>query len=507
MGRFHGGHLEVLIHILSSTAVMTMSKRFGLAASFLTFAFGLAAAPAEAQEQSPRIEDFRMDLDRAAIDAARISSARALAAQAYLWGLPSFLHYRQTTEIKHGRSHALPNEEPFGGWILLRKLATPDDRANVMPNVDTLYGAAYLLLDKQGPVVLSVPRVKDRYYSVAIHDAYFNTFAVVGTRMTKGDAADILMLPPNYIGNPPKGFAKVVRAPTSGIALFQRVFVRDDADVPKVHAIQDQIKLAPLARWRQTDNAFPKIQSAEFDTKEPVREMRDPLAYFEIVNAHTCRNPPPAEFAALVDGFKQAGLGPCARLPSEGPIRQAIASGAHEAQALINARMTDGEIRNGWRIPDPNTGKASVDYFGRAVVQISQIASFSPDEAMYFTGRLDKDGTALHGRNTYTMTFPSGELPPVDRRAFWSLTLYDAKDNLLSANPIKRYLLRPTTPGITAGRDGSLTLYIGSKKPASAPEGNWLPAPDAPFIVVLRVYMPSQDVQDGKWIPPPLVKQ
>lgn len=465
------------------------------------------ATPAVAQVQQPRIEDFRLDLSPAEVADAHVRNVRSLAMQAYLWGLPAFLHYRQTTEIKQGRRYAAPNGEPFGGWILLRKLATPEDRANVLPNVDTLYGAAYLLLDKQGPVVLSIPRLKDRYYSVALHDAYFNTFGVVGTRTTKGDAATVLILPPDYRGQTPTGFTRVIRAPTSGVALFQRVFVRDAADVPKVHAIQDQIRLTPFGRPAQDGTDFPKVSTAEFDAPEPVRQIRDPLKFFDIVSAHTCRNPPPADFAALVGAFEKVGLGPCAKVPTDAATREAIAAGARDAQALINARLTDGEVRNGWRIPDPNTGKASADYIGRAVVQISQIASFSSDEAMYFTGRLDRDGTPLDGRNSYEVTFAAGQLPPVDPRAFWSLTMYDAATNLLVANPINRYLLRPTTPGLAKNPDGSLTLHVGSKRPASAPDGNWLPAPEGRFIVVLRTYMPSRDLQDGRWTPLPLVKR
>lgn len=483
---------------------VTISKLATLAAA-VTVAAGLSAATA--QEALPRIEDFRLDLDKASVETARLANARSLATQAYLWGLPAFLHYRQTTEIKQGRSLAAPAQEPFGGWILLRKLATPDDKANVMPNVDTLYGAAYLLLDKQGPVVLSIPKVTDRYYSVALHDAYFNTFDVVGTRKTGGRAANILILPPMYDRPVPPGFDRVIRSPTAGVALFQRVFIRDASEMTKVQSIQDQIRLAPLASWKKTNGAFAKIETPEFDSQEPVRLVRDPLRYFEIVSAHTCRNPPTPSYAALVSAFRQIGIGPCETLPADPALRQAIAAGARDAQQIINARVSDGPIKNGWRVPDPNTGKESPDYTGRAVVQMTQIASFSPDEAMYFTGRLDKNGAPLDGRNLYTLTFPKGQLPPVDPRAFWSLTMYGAGDNLLVPNAIDRYVLRPTTPGLRSNPDGSLTLHISHQKPTDAPDGNWLPAPSGPFIVVLRTYMPSVAAQRGEWVPPPLVKQ
>lgn len=478
-----------------------------LTRTFLFAASLACAAPVAAQQtQAPRIEDFRLDMNASEIDAARADQTRALAMQAYLWGLPAYQHFRQTTEIKQGRLHLAPKEEPFGGWVLLRKLATPDDANNVMPNVDTLYGASYVLLDKQGPVVLSIPRIKDRYYSVTILDAYFNNFEIVGTRSTHGDAAHILILPPDFKGKIPGGFTRVVRAPTPGIALFQRIFVRDEADVPHVQKIQDEIRLAPLADWKDRHAKFPRIDTPEFDAKAPVRETRDPLAFFDIVNRHTCRNPPPADYAALVDAFKAVGLGPCATPPAEATLREASAQGARAAQALLNARVAAASVRNGWSVPDVNTGKASPDYVGRAVVQLTQIGSFPPEEAMYFVGRFDGKGDRLDGRNITTLTFPAGQLPPVDPRGFWSLTMYRASDNLLVSNPLNRYILRPSSPGLTKNADGSLTLYMSSRRPPETPLANWLPAPAGDFIVVLRAYLPSKAIQTGEWFPPALTR-
>ncbi len=473
----------------------------------LSLAFAIAAglsAATRAQDTRPRIEDFRTNLDAREVEAARSANLRSLAMQSYLWGLPAFLHYRQTTEIVQARSAMAPQEEPFGGWVLLRKLATADDRNNVMPNVDTLYGASYVLLDRQGPVVLSIPRVKDRYYSVAIHDAYFNTIDTVGTRNTNGDAANVLILPPDH-KQPVNGrFTRVIRAPTPAIALFQRVYIRDSSELALVHGIQDRIRLAPLAKWRSADAAFPRFDAPEYKAATPVRMTSDPLRFFEIVNAHTCRNRPPATYAALTDTFARGGIGRCARLLRDPAFRAALAEGASDAQALLNARISTTRMKNGWQVPDPNTGKASTDYEGRAVVQLTQVASFPPEEAMYFVGRTDSNGKAFDGRNAYTLTFAKEALPPIDPRAFWSLTLYDARDNLLSANSLNRYVLRPASPGLTHGKDGSLALTVAHAKPVDVPEGNWLPAPQGPFIVVLRTYMPQRKAQTGEWFPPAL---
>lgn len=475
---------------------------------FLFSALLIASTSASAQQPTdPRVEDFRTDLPKTEIEAAEGRNLRALASQAYLWGIPLFLHYRQASEIRQARRHVAPAEEPFGGWFLLRNLASPADKGNVLPNVDTLYGASYLALDKQGPVVLSLPAIKGRYYSIALHDAYFNTFAVIGARTTKGRAANVLILPPGHNGPVKSKFTQVIRAPTAMIAAYQRIYTRDSSDVAGVRAIQDQIRLAPLTSKRTGRSGFAKLPDAEFDADTPVRETRDPIRFFEIVSAYGCRNKPPQEFGAMIDGFRRQGLGPCADLPLSVPARTAIAEGVRDAQELINARISGGAVRNGWKVPDPNTGKPSLDYTGRAVVQIHQIGSFPPDEAMYFTAKADGAGVPLNGRNAYALTFGKDGLPPVDPSAFWSLTLYDATTNLLVENPINRYILRQTTPGLTKNPDGSLTLHISNLKPAAALAGNWLPAPASEFIMVLRTYYPSAAIRNGEWFPPAVHRQ
>ncbi|MEO0056888.1 MAG: hypothetical protein RIT17_324, partial [Pseudomonadota bacterium] len=76
----------------------------------------LALAAATTTPAYQRIEEFRQDLTATEIAEAEADRTRALASEAYLWGIPAFLHFRQATEIKQSRKLIAPNEEPFGGW-------------------------------------------------------------------------------------------------------------------------------------------------------------------------------------------------------------------------------------------------------------------------------------------------------------------------------------------------------------------------------------------------------
>jgi len=83
--------------------------------------------------------------------------------------------------------------------------------------------------------------------------------------------------------------------------------------------------------------------------------------------------------------------------------------------------------------------------------------------------------------------------------------MYDAKTQLLIENSINRYLINsPMLPDLKKNPDGSLTIHIQKESPGADAEANWLPAPDGPAFVVMRVYWPRDAALDGSWKPPPV---
>jgi len=60
-----------------------------------------------------------------------------------------------------------------------------------------------------------------------------------------------------------------------------------------------------------------------------------------------------------------------------------------------------------------------------------------PQEAMYWTTKVDGTGQKLSGEYDYLLHFPAGGLPP--NNTFWSLTMGDAKNHFVS-NPVNRYV-------------------------------------------------------------------
>ena len=52
--------------------------------------------------------------------------------------------------------------------------------------------------------------------------------------------------------------------------------------------------------------------------------------------------------------------------------------------------------------------------------------------------------------------------------------------------------------------DGSIPLKLSHAAPAGEAK-NWLPTPDGPFYMVLRLYQPQQDVSNGNYRLPQVI--
>jgi hypothetical protein len=125
-----------------------------------------------------------------------------------------------------------------------------------------------------------------------------------------------------------------------------------------------------------------------------------------------------------------------------------------------------------------------------------------PADAVYPIAMADGDGNPLNGTNDYVLHFDATDIPPVN--AFWSVTIYD-NDGYQVANSLNRFALSSWMP-MQKNPDGSLDLYFQHENPGKDKEANWLPAPNGPFNVTMRLYAPKPSVLIGKWAPPAITK-
>lgn len=116
-------------------------------------------------------------------------------------------------------------------------------------NRDTLITAGWLDLSK-GPLVLHVPDMDDRYYSVQFTDPSKNiNFAYVGKRTTGTQAGDYLISGPGWNGTVPQR-VKQIYSPNNSVLLFGRVLVKSDSDLSTAYDLSKQIQLTPLSGWQ-----------------------------------------------------------------------------------------------------------------------------------------------------------------------------------------------------------------------------------------------------------------
>jgi hypothetical protein len=110
----------------------------------------------------------------------------------------------------------------------------------------------------------------------------------------------------------------------------------------------------------------------------------------------------------------------------------------------------------------------------------------------------------LNGTHKYTVTFASGQLPPV--RGFWSLTMYN-EHHFFEPNPINRYSVGTKNKDLKPNPDGSLTIYVQAAQPTDPMQRtNWLPSPRGNFALYVRAYWPEESVLNHAWTPPAVVK-
>jgi hypothetical protein len=116
-------------------------------------------------------------------------------------------------------------------------------------NRDTLITAGWLDLSK-GPLVLHVPDMAGRYYSVQFTDPSKNTnFAYVGKRTTGTQAGNYLITRLGWKGQVPSDMPQI-SSPNNSVLVLGRVFVENNSDLAHAYELSKQIQLTPLSSWQ-----------------------------------------------------------------------------------------------------------------------------------------------------------------------------------------------------------------------------------------------------------------
>lgn len=471
--------------------------------ALLFAAFGAACAPSPEPVAPPPAAPAASAPDPALAEKERLlAEARAIAQEAYVYGFPMVENYKTMFGFalyKDGAEY----KGPFNTLANFASVATPKDTTVVTPNSDTPYSMLWADLRAE-PLVLSIPKIdKKRYYSLQFIDLYTHNFAYAGTRATGSDAQKILLAGPGFKGELPQGINHIFRAETEFAFVVYRTQLFNPNDMAAVKRVQAGYLVQPLSAFAKTAPppvplapSFPIYSPEQAGTLEFFHYLAFLLQFAPVAPAETELRTRLAKIGIEVGKpFDVNALGP-------------------EMQDALKAGMADG--RTAIETGAPKV-KSAADLFGtrefmagryldRAIGAKVGIYGTSKEEAYYFNLSKASDGAEANtASNKYTLTFAKDQLPPVS--AFWSVTAYDGKTQLLIDNPLKRYLINsPMLNTLKKDAAGGITLYIQKESPGKALESNWLPAADGDTFLILRCYGPMPSVLAGEWQPPVLQK-
>lgn len=440
------------------------------------------------------------------------AEAKAIAEEGFIYGLPLVMNYAVMQEFAVDKDSG-EFKAPFNEIKNLHHVATPADTAVITPNSDTPYSILWLDLRAE-PMVVSVPTVdKGRYYSVQLIDGNTYNYGYIGTRATGPEKGNYLVVGPDWKGDTPTGIKKVFRSTTPFSLTLVRTQLFNPDDMPNVEKIQAGYKVQSLSAFMKQP-APPAAPTVAF---LPATTAGIKGNFFSYLDAALQFVPETARDKAIRARLAKIGVGPAKTFEFKDlspEIKAEVLTAMKQGDEKVDTWLAGGNKNiNGWNVGAFFGDEAfyNGDWLMRAGAAKGGLFGNDAMEAMYPYTRTDANGQALDGsQNNYTLTFPAGQLPPVN--AFWSVTMYDGKTQLLIKNPINRYLINsPMLPDMKKNADGSLTLYIQKDSPGAGKEANWLPAPNDLIYLVMRLYWPRTEAPsilpagEGTWKPPGIV--
>jgi hypothetical protein len=386
-----------------------------------------------------------------------IEQTKQIARAGFVYGLPLVMAYAVMYQFNVDKTSS-QYKGPFNAISNEARVFTYKDTAVITPNSDTPY--SFLQMDLRAePMVISVPAVeRARYYSVQLTDGNTFNFGYIGTRATGTEPSDYMVVGPDWKGDAPAKIKKVFHSTTQFAVAIFRTQLFNPGDMPNVVRVQKGYKGQTLSAYlkQPAPAAAPAIDFLKA-SDELVKQN-----FFEYLNFALQFAPAGPEEVAIRTKLLSIGVGPGKKFEMKD------LSPAHKAAVLLGIKAGSDEVDkfiasgskdiNGWQVGSFFGDRAyyNGDWLRRAGAARGGIYGNTAIEAAYPLTRKTASGDVIDtSKHNYTITFGVGQLPPVN--AFWSVTMYDGKSQLLIENPINRYLINsPMLPSLKKNADGPL---------------------------------------------------
>ena len=433
--------------------------------------------------------------------------AREIAVDAYVYAYP-LVTMEMTRRVLTNVAKPEGTKAPMGQLARVRTYPPADDHSVTAPNADTLYTVVWVDLSKE-PWILSIPDMKGRYFLFPMLDAWTNVFQSPGKRTTGTKPQKYAITGPGWSGTLPAGVTEY-KSPTALVWVLGRIYCTGTPeDYKAVHALQDQVTLVPLSAYGKPYTPPVAAVDPAVDMKTATRDQINALdagAFFKLFAELLKANPPATDDAAMVAKLAKIGIVPGQDFDAsklDPAVAKGLTAAVKPAQDKITAWLKesvvagDSKLENGW-LYFAKVGTYGTAYRQRAMITYYGLGANLPQDAVYPLSEGPDVLKKYSGEHKYVVHIPKGQMPPVE--GFWSITMYD-KDYFFVPNPLSRYTVSQRNK-LKSNADGSVDLYIQHNSPGKDKEGNWLPAPEGPFVLILRLYWPNEkppSLLDGTW--------
>lgn len=366
----------------------------------------------------------------------------------------------------------------------------------VNPNLDVAYMEAWFAVDKNSAIILEVPKITKRYYTVQLLDGWGEVITNINER-TYADhpyGKFALCLEGSTAKIPDDAYK--IYLPSNKVKMLARVELQDSWD--------DAIKLQNQFRASVIGNPVikPALNIKPFTNKNLI--TTDVYQYLEEALLYPDSMNPTAK--SLQKTARKVVNFMLHSEQNRQRVEEIIKQKAIPAFMKF-ATTKAGKYQNNW-LGVISAGNYHGDYWVRSSANFVGIWANTSQEVVYYVGTLDSEAKPYVGGVNYKLHFSKEQLPMNNVNSFWSIILVDFPGYRVVPNPLNRFNFNNFSKFIY-DKDGGLTLYIGPKYDKSWPKSNYLPSPKSQnerFSLTLRMYVPKKNVLDGTWFPPAVKK-
>jgi len=389
------------------------------------------------------------------------------------------------------------NPMTSGGWNKTKfnyTLADHTVRAIARPNNDTYYILSLLDL-RDDAVVIKYPAIDTKYASLEVSG--YDHYVTIPIATSKGDFKEETSIlyysdkTNNYNGEAIEGVDKTLKMSSDFIIAFLRVSAHETKDGRNVKAMEN-FKLSTLSEFQGKDG-FEKT-SVDFPSygNDQMVFKNNFIEVMQFVFNHISFDENNEMDKEVLAAFAPLGV-----KPGNAYDASKVAQIDGERFAKIASEIAKKQLAS-WNSPDGNpylfdVFKPKGEMTLTPMVAQSAVGPIGlPATQAVYPGVGTIDGKPLNAMNDYVIKMTKEELPPAT--AFWSTTLYDAKEGFFIPNERKKYIVGKNG-GMKLNEEGGIEIYVAADQPKGVPLENWLPInrEDLNLDIILRIYAPDTE--------------